>query len=65
MSYSSKKKQLRDLEYFLQKKRVRTPKDIAQKLQVSEHTALRLIKQLKEEGINILYCVKEKRYKIF
>jgi Mn-dependent DtxR family transcriptional regulator len=65
MNYLTYSLKLEDLKNFIKNGWIKTPKDIAQKLKVSERTALRLISRLKESGKDIRYSAKEKSYKIF
>ncbi len=51
--------------YYIEKKWANTPDAIAEKLNVSNRTVLRMINRLKEDGNLIEYCKKEKVYKTF
>lgn len=64
MNFTTRSQKLDALQYFIEKGRVKTVKDIAMKLDVCERTALRFISLLKEKNINIKYSVKDKAYKI-
>jgi predicted DNA-binding transcriptional regulator YafY len=65
MSYTTHTTNLDDLKKYIKNGWIKTPKNIARKFKVSKRTALRLISQLKENGVKINYSAKEKRYKIF
>lgn len=41
-----------------------TPKELADKMGISERTLLRLVKQIKHQGISIEYCRKTNTYLI-
>ena len=60
-TYSSK---IALLEEYIHKKWANTPKAIAEKLDISERTALRMVEHLKKQGKPIKYCKKEKIYKM-
>lgn len=65
MNYLEYSKKLELLEDYINNKWASTPDELAQKLNVSRRTILRMIVFLKETGIKIKFCKKEKKYKIF
>ncbi len=64
MDYITYTKKLNTLRELIAKGWVKTPKNISQKLNVTERTALRLIASLKEAGTEVRYSRKERCYKI-
>jgi predicted DNA-binding transcriptional regulator YafY len=64
VNYFTYSQKLEDLKYFIEKRRVKSLKDIAVKLRVSKRTALRFISRLKQQGVNVVYSVRDKSYKI-
>ena len=52
------------LKFLITHRMVRTTDDIADKLELSKRTALRMIERLKCEGINVKFCRHAKGYVI-
>ena len=50
------------VEVYIKNKWANTPSTIAEKLEISERTVLRMIDHLKKQGKQIEYCKKEKVY---
>jgi biotin operon repressor len=55
---------MRLVENYIEKKWANTPDALAEKLDLTRRTVLRIIGHLKEDGKPIEYCKKEKIYKI-
>ncbi len=64
MNFFNYSKKLLLLEDYINKQWAVTPEQLAKKLDVSRRTILRMIIYLREQGIAIEYCKKEKKYKI-
>lgn len=64
MNYLVYTQKLKLIEEYIGKQRAVTPDQLAQKLNVSRRTILRMIIHLKEQGTIIEYCKTEKKYKI-
>lgn len=64
MNFRTYSKKINLVEEYIKNKWANTPSEIANKLQISERTVLRMIEYLKLEGKQIIYCRKEKIYKI-
>lgn len=62
MTYLNYSQKLETLLFYIEKKRAKTPKQIAAKLDVSERTTLRMIRHLKDQGLKINFDKKEKVY---
>jgi len=60
MNFTLYAKKLGDLKYFIEKGRIKTPKDISKKLGVTERTALRLIAFLKDAGTEVNFAENKK-----
>lgn len=65
MNFLTYSKKIALVEVYIKNKWASTPSTIAEKLEISERTVLRMIDHLKKQGIHIEYCKKEKMYKIF
>jgi predicted ArsR family transcriptional regulator len=50
------------LEFLVSHRMVRTAQDIANKLEISYRTALRMVERLKSEGVEIKFCRFNKAY---
>lgn len=64
MSYQTYSDKLSSIRFLIEKKRANTPASIAQKIEVSERTVLRMIDFIRNTGTEIYYCKREKIYKI-
>jgi predicted DNA-binding transcriptional regulator YafY len=64
MDFQTYLKKILLMEEYITNKWANTPAEIAQKLDTSERTVLRMIVHLKATGKKIEYCKKEKVYKI-
>ncbi|MCY7293377.1 MAG: helix-turn-helix domain-containing protein [Ferruginibacter sp.] len=64
MNFIAYTQKLQIIEEYITKQWAVTPDQLAQKLNVSRRTVLRMIMHLKEQGSIIEYCKSEKRYKI-
>ncbi len=64
MNFITYSKKIALVEVYIKNKWASTPSTIAEKLEVSERTVLRMIDHLKKQGKKIEYCKKEKMYKI-
>lgn len=64
MNFLTYSKKIALVEVYIKNKWASTPSTIAEKLEVSERTVLRMIDHLKKQGKKIKYCKKEKMYKI-
>jgi predicted HTH transcriptional regulator len=64
MDYLTYTEKLKALKFLIEKGRIKTAKDIAKKLSISERTASRLVKHLKQSGTNVKYCRNKKCYKV-
>jgi biotin operon repressor len=65
MSFQTYSKKIALVEVYIKNKWANTPSTLAEKLEISERTVLRMIDYLKKEGKKIEYCKKDKMYKIF
>lgn len=65
MNYLTYTQKLEDLKNFIKKGWIKTPKDIAKKLKVSERTALILISHLKEKGHEVNTAQKKNLIRYF
>jgi predicted DNA-binding transcriptional regulator YafY len=63
MNFTEYSKKLKLIEEYINNKWAANPDQLAKKLKVSRRTIFRMIVCLKELGINIEFCKKEKRYK--
>ncbi len=64
MDYQTYSKKMGLVQHYIENKWANTPDAIAEKLGVHRRTVLRMINHLKEAGIEIEYCKKDKAYKI-
>ena len=64
MNFAEYSKKLKLIEEYINNKWAANPDELAKKLNISRRTVLRMIVCLKETGINIQFCKKEKKYKI-
>jgi len=65
MTFQTYTKKITLLEMYVKNKWANTPRTLAEKLDISERTVLRMIDHLKKQGKEIVYCKKDKVYKIF
>ena len=65
MNFQTYNKKIALLEMYIKNKWANTPGKLAEKLDISERTVLRMIDHLKKEGKQIEYCKKDKVYKLF
>ena len=65
MTFQTYSKKIALLEVYITNKWANTPSTLAEKLDISERTVLRMIDHLKKQGKEIEYCKKDKMYKIF
>lgn len=65
MNFQTYSKKIALVEVYIKNKWANTPSILAEKLEISERTVLRMIDHLKKQGKQIEYCKKEKMYKIF
>ena len=56
MTYREYAEKLSTIKYLVKKNATGRPAKLAEKLQVSEKTARRMINCLRQQGINIKYC---------
>lgn len=64
MSYHTYKKKMSLIQEYIKNKWADSPDKLADKLDVSRRTIFRMIAELKEDGIEIEYCKREKKYTI-
>lgn len=64
MDYQTYSKKMGLVQHYLENKWANTPDALSEKLELNRRTVLRMINHLKEAGIEIEYCKKEKVYKI-
>lgn len=64
MNYLAYSKKLQLIEEYVNRQWAVTPEQLANRLDVSRRTVFRMILYLREQGVAIEYCKKEKRYKI-
>lgn len=64
MDFQSYSKKMGLVQQYIENKWANTPDALAEKLALSRRTVLRMVNHLKEAGIEIEYCKKEKIYKI-
>ncbi|WP_188934834.1 HTH domain-containing protein [Puia dinghuensis] len=64
MDYATYCKKLTTLRLYIEKSWANTPKQLSQKLDVSERTILRMVNNLREQNCIVKYCKKDKIYKI-
>lgn len=62
MDFLTYSKKLEVMQYYIEKKWANTPKDLSQKLEVSERTVLRMVKYLKERGVNVKFSRRSNEY---
>lgn len=55
MTHFEYSEKLETLKYLIKRKQAGRPRQLADKLNVSEHTILRMIQQLKDHGYPILF----------
>lgn len=55
MTFLEHAKKLETIKYLAQHKRAGTPQSLAQKLEVSERTVLRMVQQLRDDGYPLVY----------
>lgn len=56
MGYKEYSKRLLTVSYLVEKGATGTPKELANKLEISEKTARRMINHLRQQGESIKYC---------
>lgn len=64
MDYQTYSKKMGLVQHYVENKWANTPDALSEKLELNRRTVLRMINHLKEAGIEIEYCKKEKVYKI-
>lgn len=64
MDYLTYFKRLNYLKIEIEKGRVESPRQMANKFDCSEKTIRNMINRLRDEGLNITYCKKQRRYNI-
>lgn len=62
MNYLTYSEKLETIKYLAQRYRTGPPKELANKLEVSERTALRMIHTLKDMGISIEFSRRRNSY---
>lgn len=62
MDFLTYSKKLEVMQYYIEKKWANTPKELSLKLEVSERTILRMIKYLKERGVNVKFSRRSNEY---
>jgi predicted DNA-binding transcriptional regulator YafY len=65
MNFQTYSKKIALVEVYIKNKWANTPTTLAEKLEISERTVLRMIDYLKKTGKQIEYSKKDKVYKIF
>ncbi len=62
MDYINYQKRLEYLKELLEKKMVETPKCISKRFDCSDKTARNMINRLREQGVEVFYCRRAKKY---
>jgi Mn-dependent DtxR family transcriptional regulator len=62
MTYLECAKTIERITFLAQRKMTGTPKELAEKLDVSESTVKRIVGRMKEQNIEICYCKYENSY---
>lgn len=64
MDYLTYSEKLNSIQYYIESKSAVTVNDLANRLEVSRRTVLRMVENLRLQGIDITYCKKQKAYGI-
>ena len=64
MDYLTYSEKLNSIQYYIESKSATTVNDLAKRLGVSRRTVLRMVDNLRLQGIDITYCKKQKAYGI-
>jgi len=64
MDYLTYSEKLNSMKYYIESKSAVNVNDLAKRLGVSRRTVLRMVDNLRIQGVDITYCKKQKAYKI-
>ncbi|MDP2387945.1 MAG: HTH domain-containing protein [Bacteroidota bacterium] len=64
MDYLTYSEKLESMQYYIKSRSAVTVTDLSNKLEVSRRTVLRMVENLRLQGIDLQYCKKQKAYSI-